>query len=363
MLRTSDAWKAAVNDPSRLIDYRVEAVDMTGAHLQDVDVKGVRVSFDGDQGEAWQAGFEIADRALVPMSPMDILDGRSGTRLRVWWRLWTSTGWEEVPVGTFIVEDPEILDGGTPSITVPGLDPLAIVRRSGYEAAIPVGGKTVSEALTLFFEALALGYPVSIEPSTATIAAGKDLWENDDPLADARDLAALAGQDIRTDRWGVITVARTPDPATALADWQEGSTCPITSMKVRNRTSNIPRKVVVTSTSPDVTPAVTGVWTNPDADARNLLRVMRIQSSTVATVEGATAMARLQGERWSRPIQMVEATLPQRGDLDYRDIVLLRRAQSGVSGPYRVAGWDLVMRGRDTAPAEMTVRMAPRQWT
>ena len=56
-------------------------------------------------------------------------------------------------------------------------------------------------------------------------------------------------------------------------------------------------------------------------------------------------------------------TVPQRGDLDYQDLILLRRAQAGISGGFRVAGWDLTLRGRDVPPEPMTVRMMPRQWS
>ncbi|HQH06457.1 MAG TPA: hypothetical protein PK428_01510, partial [Phycicoccus sp.] len=78
------------------------------------------------------------------------------------------------------------------------------------------------------------------------------------------------------------------------------------------------------------------------------------------TAEACESVARLTGERWS-PTQAVTVTVPQRGDLDYQDLILLRRAQSGISGGFRVAGWDLTLRGRDVPPEPMTVRMMPRQ--
>jgi hypothetical protein len=269
----------------------------------------------------------------------------------------------ERPVGTFIVEDPTVKDDGLVSITVPGLDPLAIARRGGYGGAvIPVGGMTVTDALTALFAAVVPGYPISVEPSTVLLPAVFDLWERD-PADDWRDIADLAGMRVHTDRWGVITASRILAPETVAADWQEGPDCPVTDLSVTTTTSSIPRRVVVISSSPDVTPPVVGVWDNPDADNQNLVTVTRIQSPTATTAEACASVARLTGERWSRPTQAVTVTVPQRGDLDYQDLILLRRAQAGISGTFRVAGWDLTLRGRDVPPEPMTVRMMPRQWS
>ena len=79
----------------------------------------------------WWAGgvvariFALVDPAMVPVSTTSLLDGRSGTMLRVWWRILTTAGWMECPAGTLIVEDPEVTDDGTLSIGVPGLDVLS----------------------------------------------------------------------------------------------------------------------------------------------------------------------------------------------------------------------------------------------
>ena len=353
-------WAAAVAAVDRVTDYRVEAVTGTGESLGDVPVDGVRVSYDGDQAEAWRADFALSDPSMVPQSSGDVLDGRSGTRLRVWWRLLTPQGWMETPCGTFVVEDPRIHDGGTLGITVAGRDPLAVARRGGYgPAVIPVGGLTVPDALAALFGAVAPGMPLSIEPSTETVPPVLDLWERD-PATDWTDIAAAAGMRVRTDRWGTITVAADPDPAVVAADWQEGSSCPVTDLDVEINTSTIPRRVVVISSSPEVRPPVSGAWENPDADSQRLTTEMRIQSPTAQTAAACEAQARLTGERWRRPQQAVKVTVPARPDLNYRTPVLLRRTKAAVAGTFQVAGWDLVCAGRDADPAAMTVRMMTR---
>ena len=89
----------------------------------------------------------------------------------------------------------------------------------------------------------------------------------------------MAGMVVRTDRLGTITVRPDPDPSAVVADWQEGPSCPVVELKAGTKTSTIPRRVVVVSTSPDVTPPVVGVWTNPDADSQTIVTEQRIESS------------------------------------------------------------------------------------
>ena len=46
-------WASAVTDPLRVVDYRAEAVSVSGQSLGDVPVDGVRIDYDGDRTEAW----------------------------------------------------------------------------------------------------------------------------------------------------------------------------------------------------------------------------------------------------------------------------------------------------------------------
>jgi hypothetical protein len=210
---------------------------------------------------------------------------------------------------------------GTLSIGVPGLDVLSVARRGKYGASVvQVGGMTVSAALQRLFDTVAPGFPVSIAPSTATLPASYELWDRD-PAEDWTEIAAMAGMVVRTDRLGTITVRPDPDPTAVVADWQEGPACPVVELKSGTKTSTIPRRVVVVSTSPDVTPPVVGVWTNPDADSQTIVTEQRIESSTVTTVAAAESLARMSGERWARPQQSVQVTVPARPDLGYRDPV------------------------------------------
>lgn len=355
---TSAAWIAAVEAKQREPRWWVEAVTLTGVSLGPVDVEQVTLSMDGEQSEQWDATFTITDPALIPASTSSILDGRSGVWLRVWWGLPTADGWMDVPCGTYVVEDPGWRDSGLVKITAPGLDPLNLVDRGGYGShVIPVGGLTVDAALRRLFETVAPGLPYSLEPSTVTLPAGFELWSRS-VREDWTEIAAMAGQVVRTNRMGVITSRRPPEPTTPRADWQEGPDCPVSDMGVHLKTSTIPRRVVVVSNNPDVTPPVVGEWVNPDADADMITREIRIESSTVTSVEAANNLARLTGERWARPQQTVEVVVPPRPDLAYRDLVTLGRVQSNVAGGYQVGSWDLTL---SKTPGLMTVRMMTRQ--
>ena len=358
-LRPAPVWADEVTAPDRIIDYRVEAVTRDGAHLGHVPISGARISYDGTQTIQWGATFAFADPDLVPYAPTAWLDGRSGVRLRVWWRLHTDGGILERVVCTLVAEDPSGTDDGVFAGTVPGVDPLAIARRGGYGSrTISVGGMTVSDALTALFDALVPDWPVSIEPSGILLPTVYDLWERE-PAEDWAEIAGMAGMVVRTDRMGVITVAR-PDSGIRVADWSEGPGCPVIETRWEQRTSTIPRRVVVVTTSPDVVPPIVGVWEHPDATSLQIITETRVESSTVTTQEGADALARLTGERWARRQLAVTLTIPQRPDLDYRDDVILTRAQSGLHGVYDIAGWEIALAGPDTPPAPMTVTLMTR---
>lgn len=354
-------WLAAAADPNRVVSSRVEVVSFDGRALGAVACDAVTVSVDADKAEQWQASFTFTDEAIVPTSTESVLDGRSGLWLRVWWRLYTPECWLEVPVGTFVVEDSEWADNGTLSGTVPGLDPLAVARRGKYGASvINVGGLAVHVALQRLFDAVAPGFPVSIEESTVTLPAQFELWARD-PAEDWTEIAGMAGMVVRTDRMGTITVARPAESSVTAADWQEGVACPVVELGVKNKTSTIPRRVVVVSTNPDVVPPVVGYWDNPDADTQMIVTETRVESSTVTTAEAATNLATLTGTRWARPQQTVEVTVPARPDLDVGALVALSRHRVGVTGLYRVGGWTLDLRGPDQPPAPMRVQMMTRQ--
>ncbi len=357
---TSPEWLQAVTAHRRTTASRVEVVTTDGRAVQDIDVDAVSVSLRGTQEAQWSAQMTFSDPELVPRSTTSPLDGRSGLRLRVWWRLLTTAGWKEIPICTVIPEDATLSDSGLLTGTVPGRDPLEVVARAGYGAhVIDVGGMTVDAALRQLFSTLAPGWPTSIEPSDATLPAHYELWARS-PGEDWREIAAMAGHVVRTDRMGVITSTKPTPTSVVSADWQEGPACAISDMEVRHTTSSIPRRVVVVSTHPDVDPPVVGEWINPDADAQTILTETRIESSTVTSTEGAASLARLSGERWARRQVAVEVSVPPRPDLDYRDLIQLSRVQVDVAGVHEISAWDLQLAGSREAPSLMRVQMLTR---
>ena len=355
----SPAWVDGVTAGHRVISARVEAVGVDGSHVGWVPIDAARISFDGTQTEQWQADLTFSDPDLVPYSPSAWLDGRSGVRLRIWWRLHTDGDILEVPVCTVVAEDPTGTDDGALTGRVRGLDPLAIARRGGYGSrTISVGGMTVTDALTALFDALVPGWPISVTPTTVTLPPVFDLWDRE-PAEDWTEIAGMAGMVVRTDREGTIVCAP-PEPGTHVGDWVDGPTCPVVGYRWEQRTSSIPRRVVVVSTSPDVTPPIVGVWEHPDAASMQIITETRVESSTVTTQDAADSLARLTGQRWARRQVAVTATIPQRPDLDYRDTVSVVRPLSQLHGLFEVSGWDLTLAGHDQPPALMTVSLMTR---
>lgn len=355
------SWAKALVAPVRHTDARVEIVTMTGKHVADIDIDTVSVTLQGSQEAQWSAAFTFTNPDLVPTSTTSPLDGRSGLRLRVWWRLLTETdGWLETVVCTVIVEDPQMQDNGTLTGSVAGLDPLEVASRGGYRGqVIQVGGMTVDAALERLFSAIVPGFPLSLGPSAVTLPAQYELWARS-PAEDWREIAAMAGQVVRTDRMGVITSAAPREGGVVVADWQEGPDCPVIDMAVSHKTSTIPRRVVVVSTNADVDPPVVGEWINPDADSMSLITTTRVESNTVTTEEAANSLARLTGERWARRQVSVEVTVPARPDLGYRDHIQLSRQQVNVAGVYEVSGWEVQLKGSKDGPGLMRVQMLTR---
>lgn len=333
---------------------------MDGTPLQDINVDTISVSLRGTQEAQWSASVSFSDPDLVPRATTSPLDGRSGLRLRAWFRLLTLQGWREIPVCTVIPEDPNLTDNGSLSGSVTCADPLEVVARGGYGShVISVGGMTVTDALETLFGTLAPGFPLSLEPSAVTLPSQYELWSRS-PSEDWREIAGLAGQVVRTDRLGVITSAKPVGAGKVAADWQEGPACPVVDIDSNQTTSTIPRRVVVVSTNPEVDPPVVGEWVNPDADSQSLITETRVESSTVTTSEAAASLARLTGERWARRQVAVEVNVPPRPDLDYRDLVQLGRVQIDVAGIHEVSGWSLQLKGPKDTPALMRVTMMTR---
>ena len=85
-----------------------------------------------------------------------------------------------------------------------------------------------------------------------------------------------------------------------------------------------------------------------------------IDSDAVTTVEAATNLARMHLGRGLRPVEDVSVTIPQRPDLEYRQVVHLARRQVGIGADYRISSWDLDLPVTGQPPAPMSVRMMQR---
>lgn len=361
-------WEAAVTADVRDIAYRVPVLDPAGVEVGDVPATGLTVDFDGEAMERWELELTLSDPAWVPTRDSDALDGRSGLRARPYWQLLNPDGslMIEIPLCTVWLEDPDIDDDGTSvSVSVRGFDAVNRARRGGYGGAtIDVSGMTVSAALAVTLEALAVT-DYRIAAATATVPDPYVLGGKDDPWDDVVDLAEMAGCDVWADRMGAIIVAPRPDPQSVRLDWQEGPDCPVVALKRSPRTSSIRNRVVCSSSSPDVTP-VSVVVEDTDPGSPTWVggpfgvRETPIQSDKIADEEGARNMAAASYARWIRGTDSLTVEARQRPDLMFRDLIAAKSDRAGVTGLWRVRGWTLRGHAPGGVPATMTVRMQTR---
>jgi hypothetical protein len=362
------SWKTAVNAHQRTVGVRGEMIDPQGQHVLTVPLTSVSVDFDGEAAEQWACQVSIPGEEWVAHDPGDPLDPRSGLRLRIWWRLLINGGWVEVPIGTYVLEDPRITDNGAmPTTSLRGRDPLTIIRRAGYGSlVISVGGLTIPAALERIMRAIAPSTPFRIESSsTRTLPPTYELT-GQDPLDDMTTIARQADLIIRTDPEGNVVAAPAPDSQLIRADWQEGEDCPVTDLSRAVNTSQMLNSVTVVSTNPEIIPPISVTVEDTDPSSPTWIggiwgrRSTTIRTDSIASEDAARSMAQgiLNGRR--RPQEEIQVEVPPRGDLMFRDKVALLRTMSGVANTYRVASWQLSFGHALEAPATMGVKMISR---
>jgi hypothetical protein len=361
-------WQTAVTAHQRTVGIRAEMIDKDDHHIVDVPLTSATIDFDGEAAEQWACQVAIPGEEWIAHDPGDYLDPRSGLRIRLWWRLLINGGWTEVPVGTFVLEDPRITDNGAmPTTSLRGRDPLTIIRRAGYGSlVVPVGGLTIPAALDRIMRMVAPQTPFRIESSsTITLPATYELT-GQDPLDDMVTLAKQAGLIIRTDPEGRVVAAPAPDSQFIRADWQEGEDCPVTDLQRGVNTSQMLNSVTVVSTNPEVIPPISVTVEDDDPSSPTWVggqwgrRATTIRTDSVASEAAARSFAQgvLNGRR--RPQEEIQVQVPPRGDLMFKDKIALKRAMSGVANTYRVAGWKLSFGDAKDAAKTMEVKMISR---
>ncbi len=360
----SAAWTAAVRASIRSVGARVEIIDGDGMHVTDLPVDQVEVTMRGESSEVWGARFALSSSTYVPLRATDILDPRSGMRARVWWRVKAATGWLEVPVGTYTMEDPAITDDGLLAYTVTGFDPLAEAKRGGYGGkTLDLGGLTVGAALAVIFAAVAPRTPIRIADTSVLMPAVYTVGEQAAD-SDWSDIAAMAGWVVRSDREGVIQIGPPPEPAMARESWQQGdrSGCAVLAVERNIKTSSVINRVVAISTSTEITTPIREVVEDDDPGSATWVGAYgpyqtEIRSDKITTPEGAINMARATFERWRKPVETVQVSIPARPDLDFGDLIALGFPRVGAAGLYRVSSWTWTAA---KAPAPMAVTMMAR---
>lgn len=363
----SAAFLAAVNARVRTVRARVELIDANDVVKDDLPVVSGSVSFQGESSEQWACELTISDPSMIPTGIGSSLDPRQKLRARVWWGILVSGSWVEIPIGTYFLRQPRTTESvGSLSCTLTGRDALSEAKRGGYgTAALSVGGMTVSNALAAIFDRVAPWAAVRIMPSTVTLPATYELTAGN-PSEDWDNIAALAGFAVRSDREGVIRAQPAPNPTAPRFNWTEGPDCRVAEI-TREVDDDIINRVVVVSTNTEITIPVVGKAEITDAGSPYWVGYgpfeLRIESDVVTTVGAANNMAALHLGKLSKAQETVEITIPQRGDVSYRDLATIARRRVGVAGLWRVSSWTLPLTPPSEPPAPMRVKMMTRQAT
>ena len=238
---------------------------------------------------------------------------------------------------------------------------LSVAKGAGYGGqVIDVGGWTVTKALQRLFATISPRQQLRVADTTITLPAVYSLGSKT-PEEDWKDLAAMAGWVVRTDREGVIVVGPPPDPASVARSFQEGDDCPVSDLVV-DYSSVLYNRVVVRSSSYEVDPPVWGYAEDTDPGSptwigNGVIRELTIDSDAVTTVAACTNMAKMHLGKYLRPTAAVSVVIPPDPTLDYRDRVIIGRAKAGVGGECRVSKWEMDVPVNGTPPGLMTATM------
>lgn len=363
----------AIDRKVRTLDARAELVDATGTPVMvtvgtanprsDLPLAGAKVSFKGEVAEQWGAVATFTDPWMVPADADHPLWGARNYFVRFWWRILDDGVWTEHLVCTLAIGNSSGQDNGTISGTVNLRDVLSTAR-GGYGGPLDVGGMTVDQALRAIFERVAPTLPLQLDTTTVTLPTPYSLGEND-PAKDWTEIAGVAGWVVRTGRDGTVIGGPRPTPTAAL-DWSEGPDCPVSDLSWEHGIEHMGNQITVRSTHPDAVGIYATVQDDDPASPTwvggpwGVHPLPSIDSDAVATVEAATNLARMHLGKGLRPVEDVAVVVPQRPDLEYRQVVHLARRQAGIGADYRISSWDLEMPVRGTPPAPMPVRMMQR---
>lgn len=351
---TDPAYLAALVDTHITTDARAEIIspdDTVLATLGGTDpthpgMLDGTVTCDGSASIRWTCDLTLDNPDLLPDTPADLLHPLAHNRVRLWWRILVEGVWQEIPVGTYFMEEDPRSDDGQISSRFLGSDAVAQIKLARWDTALDLTGMTISEAITAIIDnrapwvrtAIAAtdeGVPEAYEPGEP----GSDPWEDVQSLAHAADMIAYA------DRMGTIRVEPRPTPGQAVADFSEGEHSALVSLPKVEVPAEMYNVVTVVSADPDVDPPVTGRWSEDDASSplwvgHGYLYTHRVENGIIRTEQQANAMARNIGVDHS-PTITVDATVLPHPHLDPGDTITINRAGVGVTGDYQVTAWTL----------------------
>lgn len=242
---------AALAAVSHTSTSTVTVYDAAGNSLGTLGEHGGSVSVQYGQAVRRSCSLAVADPALIPRNPGDLLHPLSGNTLRV--RRAPAGGDAFPDLGRFVITGGSVKRGsdGT-TVDVQGTDYSEYVAPIGYTipTQIPAGpaGQRVAAFLTARWPSIVTDMAWATQTiSTQTFGE----TQGSDPWRDAQSVLAGVGYDLYFDTNGTCVARTVPSPsAAAVADYGPGGFRVITTIERPLTRADVYTGVVVVSTNP-----------------------------------------------------------------------------------------------------------------
>lgn len=348
------------------IDARVEIINPEGTVIEQLGgpdatlpgVVGGSVSCNSASRSWWTCNLQIDNSDLLPTEVGDLLHPLTHNRIRVWWRILLTPGrWAEIPVGTYYIQWPHVVDSGAAevSLTVEGRDATAELSRAKMQTSMQVGGLTTTEAIETLLDEYAPWATHQIEPVTHRLPKEYEAGEpGADPLTVIRELAETVGMIVHADRMGRIIGRRLPDRMTApVAHFVEGPRCAVTSAGVSVPLDQIANRVKVVSTArededgEELDPIYAVVQiddeTSPLWVGHGHYYDHYTETDAITTVEQARSMGQGILTQKTALVEDIELTIFPHPHLDPYDTVATTITRVGLTGYQEIRGFALTL--------------------
>lgn len=289
-----------------------------------------------------------ADGTLTPASARDLLTPK-GTEIRLYRGLWTGEQYEDVPLGTFGIVEPEVRshsDGTV--IEIKGFDRVDAVRvRRFIDPYVIPDGSWIHEVIPDIVTSR-LDAPVRVS-NAAPHQVPESVYDRyTDPWDAVRELATACGYIAYFDQLGTLVVGPDVPTVTGVKYEVDSKSVMLTTARKFDATKTY-SGVVVRGEHPDKTPVRYEKWdTDPNSPTYHLgpfgERPYGYFSSLVHTTAQAQHVAELLFPTVTRITQECTITISGHPGHDIGDVIEIVDTRSRTSGLWQVIGGTVPLR-------------------